>query len=137
VKRCKHDDRVTKIVWRDSDGRIVTKKCDCGAWLSLGPANDDGCEVEIAAARLLAGWWTGDDTDDTLNDPIAKETIEHMIGYAESTQSLASFECKSIHDAATEDGNARLTDEFIDRTFAEAGSIVAEVRSPFAPGVKL
>jgi hypothetical protein len=28
---------------------------DCGAWLSLGPASDVGCFVEIEAARIVAG----------------------------------------------------------------------------------
>lgn len=55
MKRCKHDDRITKIVWRNDNGDLVKKRCDCGAWLSLGPSNDTPeVEIEIEAARLAA-----------------------------------------------------------------------------------
>jgi hypothetical protein len=57
---------------------------DCGAWLGLGDSNDVGRRVtiEIAAARLIAGYEDANDTDDTLDDPIAREVLRHMVGEA-------------------------------------------------------
>jgi hypothetical protein len=50
---------------------------DCGAWLSLGPSNDAGCEVEIRAAQIIAdnymlwqealGFECGDDAEPSGN----------------------------------------------------------------------
>lgn len=35
--------------------RLYMEYCGvCGHWLSLGPANDEGCEVEIRAAEIAA-----------------------------------------------------------------------------------
>ena len=83
------------------------KRCaNCGAWLSLGPSNDAAPEVvvEIAAARLLAGWWTGNDTDDTLDDPISRELLERWCGYGQGQITDAAEQCWHLHDVAIESG---------------------------------
>lgn len=73
---------------------------DCGAWLSLGPARDTGyTRVEIAAARLIAGYEDGNDTDDTLDDPICRDVIEQMTGMR-NIRSKLGREAFQIHEAA-------------------------------------
>lgn len=96
VKRCKHR-RVFARLWSDSAAlpipwivlggdpafpvKVDARVCaDCRAWLGLGRANDRGVEVEIAAARLIAGYEDASDTADTLDDPVCFEVIEHMVG---------------------------------------------------------
>ncbi len=82
---------------------------DCGAWLSLGPANDDDerVRIEISAARLISGWACGDDTDDTFDDPLCEEAFEHWCGFARGWMSEACEQVTAIHDAATDDSADR------------------------------
>jgi hypothetical protein len=64
ARRCRHE--VVQQWWRWfgkwidhrprlSDSPPDAESClDCGHWLSLGPSNDTGCEVEIRAARIAS-----------------------------------------------------------------------------------
>jgi hypothetical protein len=56
---------------------------DCRAWLSLGAANDKPArvQVEIRAARLVAGHETANDTDDELDDPVIRSVLEAWMGF--------------------------------------------------------
>ncbi len=89
-------------------GRVV---CDvCGHSLSLGPARDDGphaaqVAVEIAAARLIAGFEDANDTDDTLNDPLCMEVLAHMLG-ASDRRTARGYQVFVIHEVARETGGA-------------------------------
>jgi hypothetical protein len=53
-------------------GALITAACeqlrcvDCGEMLSLGPANDAGCAVEIRAAEIAADGERGHCSDDTM-----------------------------------------------------------------------
>lgn len=110
---CRHRNEATKFgeTTHDVDGVIVYecefREClDCGAWLPLGAANDAPREVaiEIAASRLLAGFFTANDTDDTLDDPIAGEVLEHWVGFGDGPMSDAAEQCWHLHDVAVENG---------------------------------
>lgn len=60
MKRCKHKRTsgwVRRKPYAEYESHWIT--CDdCGAYLSFGPANDVGCEVEITAVIMVAtGTW--------------------------------------------------------------------------------
>lgn len=75
---------------------------DCGVWLSLGPANDRPArvQVEIRAARLVAGHETANDTDDELDDPVVRSVLEAWMGFRNMTKRGA--EVVEVYEAAVE-----------------------------------
>lgn len=99
VKPCRHNG-----TWAMLNGQLnpVFRVClDCRDLVSLGRARvNPHVLIEIAAARLIAGHETANDTDDTLADPIARGCIEHMIGLAELDE--RSEQALAILEAATE-----------------------------------
>jgi hypothetical protein len=65
--KCRHPKRrrwtYRKVIVRfdNRSDLLVYDFCNrCGAWLSLGPANDAGCFVEIEAARIASTVASGD-----------------------------------------------------------------------------
>jgi hypothetical protein len=105
---CEHRNRMlSKLLRFEMTGELRNvrmEKChDCGEWLSLGKANDrrKSVRVEIAAARLIAGFETGNDTDDTLKDRICREVIEHALGNRD-LRSRAAKQAHEIHRAFEE-----------------------------------
>lgn len=60
----------------------MRERCStCRSTLSLGESNDRPgiVRVEIAAAGLIAGYLTANDTDVTLNDPIARMVLDWQL----------------------------------------------------------
>jgi hypothetical protein len=61
--KCRHNAYASAYIdgawharYRALDGRRIDRLVciDCRAWLSIGPSNDAGCEVEIRAAQIIA-----------------------------------------------------------------------------------
>lgn len=104
MKPCKHenaDHLAPDYDSRDLSGwaRVEQLRCiDCGAWLSLGASNDRPLRVriEIATAGLIAGYITGNDTDVTLDDPIAKEVLDYQLGETPPL-SKAAVQCDVLY----------------------------------------
>lgn len=152
MKRCKHEnaDHLMRGEmyehWHLGDkgptlhaARCEQFRCiDCGAWLSIGPSNDKPAEVqiEIRAAEIAAH--VSDDGAPLVRRFDGAEHagwIEHAFDSQKTPEQpgeWAGYLARCIVEHDNDQHNA-----FIDRTFAEAGAIAAEVRAPFAPGVKL
>lgn len=114
---CKHRNaiglltrRVTRVP-NSLKGRMMTRVCPrCGlvavTWpLGIATANDQGIEHEILAARLYAGFETGDDRDDVLENPITHNVLEAMTGSG-PIRSTTAQEVYDLHEAMRETGES-------------------------------
>lgn len=99
MARCRHDnvearawsitsrrwyDRFPSCRYADLEDALVC--LDCGAWLSLGPANDEpeAVQIEIRAAELAAEWdpdgeWTGIESLGMVSEGEHTELLERDI----------------------------------------------------------
>ena len=116
---CKHKLRVLDGLWvRLEPGVIVARHgievsgpCNirttfercvaCGEIFTGITANDVGVEHEIAAARLIAGYVTSNDTDDTLADPIAREVLDWQLDESPPL-SEAAIQCDALYGVIAE-----------------------------------
>lgn len=75
---------------------------DCSAWLPLGPSNDEGCEVEIEAARIaMNDGPNGDFTAWNGWDAAVSGEDDHSMGLPEWHAGYLA-RCIVDHDSATE-----------------------------------
>jgi hypothetical protein len=95
--RCKHKQQVHQL---GADCVVATRCLDCGAWLSLGPANDAGeaVQLEIRAAEIAAG-------AETTSREWAGLFAFHA-GYIPSDVSHAGYlaRCITTHSDPSEEG---------------------------------
>jgi len=126
-KRCRHENADHLMLGElftldgDPNADVIVTKCeqfrcvDCGAWLSLGPSNDEpeSVRVEIRAARLHAGYMTANDCDNIVDDPITSNCIGYMLGENDlSPEAREVFELSEVmrlheesdHDRALAEG---------------------------------
>jgi hypothetical protein len=127
--KCTHR-HIISFVWRIGGGDIPrwfdaasfeapdAQQCiNCGTWLPLGPANDTGCEVEIAAARLFAGYVDANDTDDILSDPIAKPLLDWQLDVSDP-MTPDMEQCDALYGAMSDDYHAE-HDDLLSRVVRE------------------
>lgn len=86
-RRCKH----TGLLYQ---GAFWLECCDCGFWLSLGPANDSPAEVaiEIRAAEIAAG------LTDNNSDFVMATSFQERRGFWLHSQNAKGREWKVVED---------------------------------------